>query len=352
MNGRAVESPGGGRVVVVGLGPGRRRPAAAGGPIRHPRPRRPSGGSSAPCGIRRSTTWLPRASSSGPATTSTSRPTGAGEVYEAIAARLLAAAEDGDVCFAVPGSPAVGENSVALLRERLGKRLVLVPGLSFVDLAWLRLGVDPLVGAGARAVDGKALPGGSAGRAAAGEPLPLEAGAVGREAGAAGTAARRGAGHRAGPARACPTRPSSPCRWRISTGSSSPTTSPRSSSTSRPAGPARRGSGWWRSSSGSGPPAAAPGTPSRPTTPWPATSSRRPTRSSRPSRRCRRRRPAPGPEPVPAGAYEHLEEELGDLACQVIFHSTFGPGGRRLHRHRRADRDPRQARPPPPPRLR
>jgi tetrapyrrole methylase family protein / MazG family protein len=33
--------------------------------------------------------------------------------------------------------------------------------------------------------------------------------------------------------------------------------------------------------------------------------------------------PAPGPEPVPAGAYEHLEEELGDLACQVIFHSTF-----------------------------
>jgi tetrapyrrole methylase family protein/MazG family protein len=33
--------------------------------------------------------------------------------------------------------------------------------------------------------------------------------------------------------------------------------------------------------------------------------------------------PAPGPEPVPPGAYEHLEEELGDLACQVIFHSTF-----------------------------
>jgi tetrapyrrole methylase family protein/MazG family protein len=82
----------------------------------------------------------------------------AGEVYEAIAARLAAAADDGDVCFAVPGSPAVGENSVALLRERLGKRLVLVPGLSFLDLAWLRLGVDPLAGSGARAVDGNALP--------------------------------------------------------------------------------------------------------------------------------------------------------------------------------------------------
>jgi tetrapyrrole methylase family protein/MazG family protein len=82
----------------------------------------------------------------------------AGEVYEAIAIRLLAAAEEGDVCFAVPGSPAVGENSVARLRERLGKRLALVPGLSFLDLAWLRLGVDPLAGNGARAVDGKALP--------------------------------------------------------------------------------------------------------------------------------------------------------------------------------------------------
>ncbi|MDQ1500391.1 MAG: tetrapyrrole methylase family protein / MazG family protein, partial [Actinomycetota bacterium] len=33
---------------------------------------------------------------------------------------------------------------------------------------------------------------------------------------------------------------------------------------------------------------------------------------------------APGPDPVPAGAYEHLEEELGDLACQVIFHATLG----------------------------
>jgi tetrapyrrole methylase family protein/MazG family protein len=33
--------------------------------------------------------------------------------------------------------------------------------------------------------------------------------------------------------------------------------------------------------------------------------------------------PAPGPEPVAEGAYEHLEEELGDLACQVIFHSTL-----------------------------
>src|SRR5205085_2217538 len=32
---------------------------------------------------------------------------------------------------------------------------------------------------------------------------------------------------------------------------------------------------------------------------------------------------APGPGPVPEGAYEHLEEELGDLSFQVIFHSTL-----------------------------
>ncbi len=30
-----------------------------------------------------------------------------------------------------------------------------------------------------------------------------------------------------------------------------------------------------------------------------------------------------GPEPVPDGAYQALEEELGDLACQVVFHATF-----------------------------
>jgi len=80
------------------------------------------------------------------------------DVYRTIADRLLAAADGGDVCFAVPGSPAVGEQSVALLRARLGRRLSLVPGLSFAELAWLRLGVDPLAGPGARVVDGQALP--------------------------------------------------------------------------------------------------------------------------------------------------------------------------------------------------
>src|SRR5439155_4732387 len=30
-----------------------------------------------------------------------------------------------------------------------------------------------------------------------------------------------------------------------------------------------------------------------------------------------------GPDLVPEGAYAALEEELGDLACQVVFHATF-----------------------------
>jgi tetrapyrrole methylase family protein/MazG family protein len=81
-------------------------------------------------------------------------------VYEAIVARLVearAGAAGGDVCFAVPGSPAVGERSVALLRRALGPEAVkVVPGLSYVDLAWLRVGVDPTDGA--QLADGQALP--------------------------------------------------------------------------------------------------------------------------------------------------------------------------------------------------
>lgn len=82
--------------------------------------------------------------------------TSAEEVYRAISARLLTAAEEGDVALAVPGSPTVGERTVALLARALGPRLVIVPGLSFAELAWTRLGVDPTDGA--RLADGKALP--------------------------------------------------------------------------------------------------------------------------------------------------------------------------------------------------
>lgn len=72
-------------------------------------------------------------------------------VYESIVDALCAAAEQyGEVCYAVPGSPSVAERTVAMLRER-DVDVEVVAGLSFADLAWARLGVDPIDGA--RVVD-------------------------------------------------------------------------------------------------------------------------------------------------------------------------------------------------------
>jgi tetrapyrrole methylase family protein/MazG family protein len=76
------------------------------------------------------------------------------EVYPAIVDALVAAASaDGEVLYAVPGSPLVAERTVELLRADRRVTVELVLALSFVDLAWARLGVDPLA-AGARLVDG------------------------------------------------------------------------------------------------------------------------------------------------------------------------------------------------------
>jgi tetrapyrrole methylase family protein/MazG family protein len=77
------------------------------------------------------------------------------EVYAGIVDALAeAAAEHGAVLYAVPGSPLVAERTVELLRsdDRLDVRLV--PALSFLDLAWAALGVDP-VAEGVRIVDGR-----------------------------------------------------------------------------------------------------------------------------------------------------------------------------------------------------
>jgi len=75
------------------------------------------------------------------------------EVYAGIVDALVAAAErHGEVLYAVPGSPLVAERTVELLRAS-GAELRILPALSFVDLAWDRLGVDPFT-AGARLVDG------------------------------------------------------------------------------------------------------------------------------------------------------------------------------------------------------
>jgi tetrapyrrole methylase family protein/MazG family protein len=76
------------------------------------------------------------------------------DVYAAIAATLAdVALEHGSVLYAVPGSPLVAEHTVELLRTDARIEVEVLPAMSFVDLAWDRLGVDP-VAAGARLVDG------------------------------------------------------------------------------------------------------------------------------------------------------------------------------------------------------
>jgi tetrapyrrole methylase family protein / MazG family protein len=75
-------------------------------------------------------------------------------VYTGIADALVAAAgEHGEVLYAVPGSPAVAERTVDLLRADERVAVEVLPALSFVDLAWPRLGIDP-VERGVRLVDG------------------------------------------------------------------------------------------------------------------------------------------------------------------------------------------------------
>ncbi|GAC1315008.1 MAG: nucleoside triphosphate pyrophosphohydrolase [Acidimicrobiales bacterium] len=75
-------------------------------------------------------------------------------VYAAIVEDLVSAAtQHGDVLYAVPGSPAVAERTVELLRADPRVDVMVIPALSCVDLAWVRLGVDPLA-EGARIIDG------------------------------------------------------------------------------------------------------------------------------------------------------------------------------------------------------
>ena len=76
------------------------------------------------------------------------------EVYAAIVEDIVGAARaNGQVLYAVPGSPAVAERTVELLLgdERITTEVI--PALSCLDLAWVRLGVDPLA-EGVRVVDG------------------------------------------------------------------------------------------------------------------------------------------------------------------------------------------------------
>ena len=72
-------------------------------------------------------------------------------IVEALVAAALRSAPD-PIVYAVPGSPLVAERSVDLLRADGRVEVTALPALSFLDLAWVALGVDPLA-AGVRLVD-------------------------------------------------------------------------------------------------------------------------------------------------------------------------------------------------------
>jgi len=77
------------------------------------------------------------------------------EVYGEIVEALVVLAERHapvSVVYAVPGSPLVAERTVELLRADSRVDITIIPALSFLDLAWERLGIDPL-NVGIRLVD-------------------------------------------------------------------------------------------------------------------------------------------------------------------------------------------------------
>lgn len=76
------------------------------------------------------------------------------EVYHKVVALVLQEAAAKAIVYAVPGSPLVAERTVMMLREQAkaaGIPLQILPSMSFLDLAYVKLGIDPI--AGLRIVD-------------------------------------------------------------------------------------------------------------------------------------------------------------------------------------------------------
>lgn len=70
-------------------------------------------------------------------------------LYEAIVRDLLNKASEHDIVYAVPGSPMVAERTVVLLRKychEQGVELDVIPGMSFVEIMYSKLGLDPIEG--------------------------------------------------------------------------------------------------------------------------------------------------------------------------------------------------------------
>lgn len=87
------------------------------------------------------------------------------DVYAAIADRVLREADAADVVYAVPGSPLVGERSVAMVRTAAAVRghdVSVSAATSFLDLVYGAVAIDPIVD-GVQVVDARDLP----------DPLPF-----------------------------------------------------------------------------------------------------------------------------------------------------------------------------------
>ncbi|MCP4968549.1 MAG: nucleoside triphosphate pyrophosphohydrolase [bacterium] len=82
------------------------------------------------------------------------------EVYAAIVGRVLDAAASAPTVYAVPGSAVVGERAVAELRRRAKAESLtidLIPGESFLDLVYAAAHVDPIIRS-VKILDGRSLP--------------------------------------------------------------------------------------------------------------------------------------------------------------------------------------------------
>lgn len=71
------------------------------------------------------------------------------DVYSAITARIIEAAEAGDVVYAVPGDPFVGESTPALIMQAAAEREIpveIINGISFIEPMLKLIGVDAIDG--------------------------------------------------------------------------------------------------------------------------------------------------------------------------------------------------------------
>ncbi|MGI9584511.1 MAG: nucleoside triphosphate pyrophosphohydrolase [Acidimicrobiia bacterium] len=87
------------------------------------------------------------------------------DVYRSIVQRVVEAGAQGDVVYAVPGSSNVGERAVPEIvaeAAATGMDTRVIPGASFLDLAFAAVGIDPIAD-GAQILDGRSLP----------DPLPF-----------------------------------------------------------------------------------------------------------------------------------------------------------------------------------